>query len=260
MNYEDLYTELAPLKKAVKDATGKADSASKAALKAIETGNVTDLKKQISILEGLNDTISSATQALKQASEAFDVAAYFSSSDYEKQLVEECQRSGIDVKNTDNGVYEMFPYSVKIAADRQEVTFNRKKFASIRPAFLVKTIKEGIEKLNKASFNGATIAKEFAAAYDTAIAVAGKPAGTPISLKVLYKYLAPTSRARKEYDNLSFAYDVARLYNAHYTLLPDGRSMDISGGRDAAKNGVRVLNSNGNEEMLSTISFSSDKQ
>ena len=93
----------------------------------------------------------------------------------------------------------------------------------MRPQSFVDTVKAGQEKLNKASFNAATFVNELSDAYDLALLKMGKQVGYDMYLKSLYKFLAPMSRFRKEYDQQSFAFDLARLYTSGIEETKNGR-------------------------------------
>ncbi len=251
MNYEELYTTLSPLVKAVKDACSAADKNGKKVVKNTDNGNLIDLGKVMNAMTANITAQQVALSALREAYDAFDNAAYFANGDFEKQMVEACEAKGIDVRTMDAGNYEMFPYSVKVSADRQEITVNRKKISTARPSWFADYIHDGQEKLNKAPFNEESFAKELADAYQTALAVSGKPSGTAIALTTIYKYMAPTARARKEYDLLSFSFDIARLYNRHYTRLKDGSSLILGPAKKIKP--IRILDVNGREQLLATL-------
>ena len=197
-----------------------------------------------------------ALDALRNARQSFDVQAYFYEGEFERQMLESCAAKGVDVRTLDAGNYEMFPYSVKVSADRQEITVNRKKVATARPDWFAEYIQKNQEKLNKAPFNEETFAKELAEAYYTAVAVSGKPVGTAVPLMTIHKYLAPTARARKEYDIMSFSYDIARLYNRHYNRLKDGSSLIIGPAKKIKP--IRILDANGREQLLATLAIFRD--
>ena len=120
---------------------------------------------------------------------------------------------GIDVKG-EKGVYEMFPYKIRIAAETQEVFMNRKKLATFRPSFVAETVHAGQEKLNKAAFKPAPFLAELADAYEITCLRSGARIGSSQMLTKIYKNLALMARARKEYDMQAFAFDLARLYEA----------------------------------------------
>ena len=83
--------------------------------------------------------------------------------------------------------------------------------ACARKAF-VDIVKNGQDRLNKAPFNAMAFASELSDAYDLAILKYNRQPQSDIYLTNLYKVLAPMSRFRKDYDQQSFAFDLARLY------------------------------------------------
>ena len=256
MNYAEIYEKLTPVLDPVKKAAAFAASGSKKMISGAEAGNWTELGKVLAGMEANVAAQQEALAALREVYDSFDVPAYFISGDFEKQMVEACEKKGVDVRMLDAGNYEMFPYSLKISADRQEITLNRKKVNTVSPAWLAQYVHDGQEKLNKASFNVESFAKELADAYETAVAVAGQKPGTAMNLNTVYKYLAPTARARKEYDMLSYAYDIARLYNAHFSQMKDGRFLILGPGRGKA---IRFLDANGNEQQYVTLTVQKNK-
>ena len=148
----------------------------------------------------------------------------------------------------------MFPYRVKVDTENQDVYIDRKKVSCMRPLSLVNTIKAGQEKLNKASFNALSFATELAAAYDLVVLKSGKQAGADMYLQNIYKMMTPMSRARKEYDQQSFAFDIARLYAAEIEEIKDGRRFQFGPSRNNNK-AIRILDQQGREQFLATIRF-----
>ena len=258
MNYEDFYAVLNPLTKALRGACSAADKNGKRTVADAENGNLADLARVMEDVEKNIAAQQGALAALREAFDSFDNPAYFAQGDFERQMLEACEALGIDVKTLDAGNYEMFPYSVKVNAERQEITVSRKKVPTARPSWFAKYIHDNLEKLNKAGFNEESFAKELSEAYQTALAVSGKPAGTAIPLVTIYRYLAPTSRARKEYDMMSFSFDIARLYNRHYTRLKDGSSLILGPGKKGRP--IRILDANGREQLLVTLAIFGEEQ
>ena len=124
----------------------------------------------------------------------------------------------------------------------------------MRPRSFVELVHAGQEKLNKAPFKPEIFASELADAYDTAALKMGKHAGADIYLSTLYKFLAPMSRFRKEYDQQSFAFDLARLYISRQEETKTGRQFQFGPCRNEKK-AIRILDQNGQEQFLSTICF-----
>ena len=110
------------------------------------------------------------------------------------------------------------------------------------------------EKLNKAPFNALTFAGELSDAYELAILKLKKNPESDIYLTSLYKFLAPMSRFRKDYDQQSFAFDLARLFISGIKETKNGKKFQFGPSRNSNKC-IRILNADGKEEFLATIRF-----
>lgn len=127
----------------------------------------------------------------------------------------------------------------------------------MRPQSLVETVKKGQEKLNKASFNPQSFASELNEAYDLAVLKLKRQPGSDIYLLNLYKFLTPMSRFRKDYDQQSFAFDLARLYIDGTNETKNGTKFQFGPTREGKKT-IRILKADGQEEFLATIRFYRD--
>lgn len=253
MNYEDFYQDMQPQEKAIKDGIASLQKASKSVHKELESGDIKSLAKD---LAAMAETAAALSLALKDAAdtvEHFDAKAYFENGDFAGQILDICKEAGIDVRG-DFPVYEMFPYRIRLDVENQDVYLDRKKIPSVRPSSFVDTVKKGQEKLNKASFNAVNFASELASAYDTAILKLNKRPDTDIYLNSLYKFLAPMGRFRKEYDQQSYAFDLARLYNSGEEWTKDGRRIQFGPSREGKKT-IRILDKEGKAQFLATIRF-----
>ena len=186
----------------------------------------------------------------------FDTKAYFMDGDFTRQLLDACADKGIDVKG-EKGVYEMFPYKVRISSDEEhagEVYIDRKKAASCRPAYVAKLIQEGQAKLYAAPFKAASFMSELADAYETTCLRSGARIGSTQALNKIYKSMAPMARARKDYDMQAFAFDLARLYEEgpDAWVTKNGTQYAFGTSRDGAS-GIRVLSRAGVESFISTL-------
>ena len=74
----------------------------------------------------------------------------------------------------------------------------------------------------------------------------------------IYKIMVPMSRCRKEYDQQSFAFDIARLYQAQLAgeieTTKNGSSFQFGPSKNINQ-AIRILDSNNNEVFLATIKF-----
>ena len=255
MNYEELYGSLTPLEKNLKESVAALTRSQKAIAKCTEEGNLTELGKNLSLISEAVAALSASAEAIGRELDGFNTLEYFKCGDFTRQLLEECAKEGIDVRG-EKGVYEMFPYKVRIYGDdehAQEVWINRKKQATFRPKALAAAIKTGQEKLYKNKFNEVSFMNELADAYDTACAKFAIRQGAQIMLTRLYKVMTPMARARKEYDLQAFAFDLAKLYELgpEKWITKSGRRFDFGTSRDGS--GIRVLSSTGVESYINTI-------
>lgn len=257
MNYEELYQSLQPQEKALKDKITSLQKACKTIIQETEKGDIKSLLRDLDSIAETARLLSENISQIQNEVSGFDTAAYFEQGDFARQMLEACENQSVDVIG-DFPVYEMFPYRVKLDIENQDIYLDRKKVQCMRPASFVEQVKKGQERLNKAAFNALTFAGELADAYDLAIMKLGKSAGYDVYLTSLYKYLAPMSRYRKDYDQQSFAFDLARLYSSGILETKNGRSLQFGPSRKQSKS-IRVLDRNGQEQYLSTICFY-DKQ
>lgn len=253
MNYENLYQSLLPDEKSLKENLAALQKLFKAITRETESGDVKSLIRDLSAMGDASSALSDALARIKDSVDGFDAQAYFESGEFAEQMLAACQEKGVDVRG-DFPVYEMFPYRVKLDTENQDLYLDRKKVQCMRPQSFVETVRSGQEKLNKASFNASTFVNELADAYDLAILKQKKPAESDIYLTSLYKLLAPMGRFRKDYDQQSFAFDVARLYTAGSVETKNGRKFQFGPSRDNTK-AIRILDKEGNEQYLATIRF-----
>ena len=256
LQYEELLTTLQPMEKVLKDSAGQVTRLQKAIQKNTETGNLTEVKKNLEAMSQAVDQLKERLTAVNQEVNGFDTKEYFMSGDFTKQLLESCADKGVDVRG-EMGVYEMFPYKVRITGDAEhaeEVYINRKKIPSFRPEYIAETIRAGQEKLFRANFNAAAFMTELADAYELTCLKAGARPGSTQTLDKIYKVMVPMARARKEYDKQAFAFDLARIYEAGPDAWTSkaGKTYYFGTSRDG-KTGYRVLSSTGVETYISTL-------
>ena len=253
MDYESLYREYQYIEKNLKDQIKGLAKLQKSIAKGMESGELAKSRSDLSQLQSINETTRESIDGLKGVLLGFDSREYIESGLFASQLLQQCREAGIDVIG-DFPVYEMFPYRVRISVEEEAVYLDRKKYALLRPKSLVALIKSSQEKLYKASFNAASFANELAAAYDLAELSNPKKAGGDVYLTTLYKFLVPMARSRKEYDQQSFAFDIARLFDSEEVELKGGRRYQFGPSRNNNK-ALRILDREGREHDLATIRF-----
>lgn len=225
--------------------------------KSMELGDVRGAGKDLMQLAELCSAATETIGEIKAIESGVDMTSYLASGDFAGQLVEICRARGIDIIGEENS-YEIFPYRLRINAQDEEALINGKKAPGLRPAAIASMLESNRNKLLSANFNAEKFAAELAAAYDVAIlhgAKGKKPVpDADVYLNTLYKYLAPMARFRREYGAQSFAFDIARLYSAGDTILPDGRRLQFGPSRNNNR-AIRILDADGREFFLATVRF-----
>ena len=256
MNYEELYRNLLPLEKKMKDSITAVQKLHKSMGKDTEAGDLKNLSRNLlAASEALKEQAAIVEQLQNQV-ESFDSKEYYESGEFVTQMLDFCKEKDVDVTG-EYPVFEMFPYKVRLDAENQDVYLDRKRFSCVRPLSFVQMVKAGRDRLMKVPFNSQMFLNELADAYDLAILKLGKREESDIYLTSLYKFLAPMSRFRKDYDQQSFAFDLARLYASGEEITKNGRRIQFGPNRFANK-AIRILDEEGNEQFLATVRFFSD--
>lgn len=253
MNYEELYQEYQLLAKELKDRTAVIQKLQKSIQKEMESGDLKSFDRDIVLAKEAADRQQQILQDMKSLAEGFIRQEYFENGDFASQMLECCSESGVDVKG-EFPVYEMFPYRVRFDTENQDIYVDRKKVQCMRPLSFVQGIKDGQARLMKAPFNAVSFVNELAEAYDTAVLKQNKGKDADIYLTKLYKLLAPMGRFRRDYDQQSYAFDLARLYSSDVTETKDGRRFQFGPSRNNIQ-AIRILDQAGQEQYLATIRF-----
>lgn len=253
MNYEELYQRYQPLEKELRDKTAVMQKLHKTMVKEMDGGDLKSFDRDIAAMEDAVKEQSRILDEMRAVVGGFDRKKYFEDGMFAEQMLAACQDNGVDVKG-EYPVFEMFPSKVRIDTENQDLYLDRKKIQCMRPQYFIKAVKAGQDKLNKASFNASAFANELADAYDFALLKKKKAPDADCYLVDLYKILAPMSRFRKDYDQQSYAFDLARLYGAGTEEIKDGRKIQFGPSRNGSK-AIRILDHNGNEQYLATIRF-----
>lgn len=253
MNYEELYSDMQKQEKTIKDRLSGVQKLFKAINRETEGGDIKNLTQDLGSMAETTAALLDAIKDMTATVAGFDTKTYFESGEFAEQMLAACQEKNVDVRG-EFPVYEMFPYRVRLDVENQDIYLDRKKVQCMRPQKFVETVKGGQEKLNKASFNALTFASELADAYELAVMKMDKRPESDIYLTSLYKYLAPMSRFRKDYDQQSFAFDLARLYASEVEETKNGKKFQFGPSRNNNK-AIRILDKDGQEQFLATIRF-----
>lgn len=253
MNYENFYAELQPKEKTLKERLTLLQKLFKAVGKEIESGDIKSFVRDLDAMEEASKSLLGVLTEMDETISCFDTRSYSESGEFAEQMLAACEEKGVNVRG-EFPVYEMFPYRVKLDAENQDIYLDRKKVQCMRPQSFVDIVKAGQEKLNKASFNALSFVSELSDAYDLAVLKLNKRPESDIYLTSLYKFLTPMSRFRKDYDQQSYAFDLARLYASEIEETKNGRKFQFGPSRNQNK-AIRILDRDGQEQYLATIRF-----
>ncbi len=253
MNYEELYGELQPLEKKLKDTVSALQKAYKSIMKDTEAGDLKSLSKDLAVFSGVFGEQAAVVGMIREQVDGFDGKEYFESGEFAAQMLELCRENEVDVTG-EYPVFEMFPYKVKFDTENQDIYLDRKRIPCLRPQSFVQTVKAGKNRLMKANFNAQAFLNELSDAYDMAALKMKKQPEADIYLTNIYKLLVPMGRFRRDYDQQSFAFDLARLYASDVETTKNGRRYQFGPAR-ANNRAIRILDSDGREQFLATIRF-----
>ena len=259
LNYETFYQNEKPLEKKLGEKLQQAQKSFRGIVRDLAGGDLRQLARDIEDLLGHAAELSVLTENLKAATEGFDSKGYFESGEFTRQLIEACEKAGVDIKG-EAGVYEMFPFKLRVDTENQDLYVNRRKFHCVRPEKFAEDMKTRVEKYTKQSFNMSLFINELAAAYDTAVKIKNYESSAPrrepdIHLVDIYKYLAPTQKARREYSMQHYAYELSRLYSQGMEEQTKDERRFVFGTTRNSNKMIRILDINGAEEFLSTVRF-----
>ena len=257
MDYEDFYGEYAATANALREQLSTQQKLLKRICKNVENGDLKPTAKDLAAAaSGAEECVRLASEMAEKIA-GFDMGAYLESGDFAGQLVALCGENGINIKGEGTS-YEIFPYRLKIDSQNEEVLVNGRKAVGMRPRAVAAELAKGRARLLTAAFNPAQYASELASAYDLALLATsrGKPVApdSDIYLTILYKFLIPMRRFRREYDAQAYAFDLARLYAAESNESSDGRRFQFGPSR-INKKAIRIVDQAGNEQFLATIRF-----
>ena len=223
-----------------------------------------DIKSLLKNLDALKNAVSSLEETLTGVEESvsnFDYRSYFTSGEFTEDMLLGLKERKMDTVG-EYPVFEVFPTRIRIDGENQEVILGKKKVPTMRPKILVDSAADLVDKLESAPFNAQAFAQDLENAYLICV-LQEKAKNTGkvndhlfyVPLLSCYKVMVPLSRSRKEYDEMAFAFDLARLYNEIKKgdfVTKSGHTCLFGTGRGKS---VRILDDTGMEQLISTICF-----
>lgn len=255
-DYEELLKQVLPAEKDLKDKISSLQKQFRRLSKNFDKGDLKSWVRDIGAMQSLLQEQETLLSNMQEQVDKFGIRDYMENGDFAEQMLDYCERLGVDVKG-DFPTYEMFPFRVRVDIENLDLYLDRKRVQCIRPMTFAQIVKSNRDKLLRASFDPRNFLKELASAYDLAMLKQnqGKARATgDIYLKSLYNFLAPMRRFRRDYDQQSFAFDLARLYASDLQSTEDGRQFQFGPSRNINR-AIRILDQDGREQYLATIRF-----
>lgn len=257
-DYEELLKQVLPLEKDLKDKIGNLQRLFKSLSKNLDKGDLKSWTRDIGAMHSLLQEQEALLASMQAQVDDFGIRAYVEDGDFAEQMLGYCEGLEVDVKG-DFPSYEIFPFQVRVDAENLDLYLDRKRVQCLRPLTFVQLVKTKRDKMLRASFDPRTFIKELAAAYDLALLRQnqGKAQAATVAdiyLKSLYNFLTPMRRFRRDYDQQSFAFDLARLYASDLHTTEDGRQFQFGPSRNINK-AIRILDQDDREQYLATIRF-----
>lgn len=257
-DYEELLKQVLPSERDLKDKISNLQKLFKRLSKDLDKGDLKSWTRDIGAMRSLLQEQEALLVSMQGQVDDFGIRAYVENGDFAEQVLGYCESLEVDVKG-DFPTYEMFPFRVKVDVENLDLYLDRKRVQCLRPLVFVQEVKTHRDKMLRVSFDPRVFIKELASAYDLALLKQnqGKPQAAAVGdiyLKSLYNFLTPMRRFRRDYDQQSFAFDLARLYASDLHFTEDGRQFQFGPSRNINK-AIRILDQEGREQYLATIRF-----
>ena len=257
-DYEDLLKQMQLMEKELKDKIVNVQKTFKNLCKYSDNGDLKSWTRDMGAMQAYLKEQETLMEDMQHQVDEFGIRAYVENGEFVEQMLACCDRLDVDVKG-DYPSYEIFPYRVRVDAENLDLYLDRKRVQCLRPLSFVQSVKSSRDKLLKAAFDPRSFVKELAAAYDWMLLKQNQGKSTTsavgdIYLKNLYTLLTPMRRFRRDYDQQSFAFDLARLYASDVRSTEDGRQFQFGPSRNINKS-IRILDQDGREQYLATIRF-----
>ena len=261
MRYEEFLESFLVSDKSLKETIKKVSGLEGKMQKDSVKGDIKSLLKNLDALKNAVSSLEEALTGVKESVSNFDYRSYFTSGEFTEDMLLGLKERKMDTVG-EYPVFEVFPTRIRIDGENQEVILGKKKVPTMRPKILVDSAADLVDKLEAAPFNAQAFAQDLENAYLICV-LQEKAKNTGkvndhlfyVPLLSCYKVMVPLSRSRKEYDEMAFAFDLARLYNEIKKgdfVTKSGHTCLFGTGRGKS---VRILDDTGMEQLISTICF-----
>jgi len=228
-------------------------SLSRRLTQAVRVGDMRAAEAALRDLQGL--PVEEPLTAAAEAAAGFDYRTYLAGG-FDADFQAACREAGVPLEGYFPN-YFVFPFPVRVDTENLSVVINRKRVGMLRPSSLVGAVREERERLERSPFNAGEFIGILFAVWSRMNAQASAQnkldVRQPQPLKLVYKDLVPFARWRREYPESFFAYDLQRLLTSD-VLIHEGWQCILERGR-ASGNAIRLVDRDGQERLISTVSF-----
>jgi hypothetical protein len=238
---------------------GKAAATLAATVKQLErAASEGDLQKMRKLSERLSVIIDSTRQELANAGAAWPFSpeleeAYLRES-YADEIIETARAENLQIQRRDEGLV-VFPSIFRILPSERAAKINRKKVQSLRPSFVVKTLKA--IQARKQRGTPESLLEVLHRAYRL---IVGPEYGRTVTLVSIYEALTLLPGSTANYDQTDFVRDLFLLDRSGVTRAKSGAafSLPASTGTKAAKGTYTFVAPDGETVSYYGIRFSED--
>ena len=238
-------------------ASKRIGTASRAAGRSLEQGNVPDLRKALQQLDASGDELARTAATLRRAAESYDINEYIDRQ-LDGELRRACTEAGLDIEGT-YPTYWVVPVRLDVDRRQGRIRVNGKLLKGLRMSHVVEGVVRERDRIRNRRFSAQRFLTELAGAYDTVVSVERARRGVDVSgqamdLKRVYAQLTPRREWRAQYPDTFFTYDLHRLLVSDETHLRDGRRYFLSPARNSRSN-LSILDRNDRYVQYGAIAF-----
>ena len=197
--------------------------AAKKAKAAAALGQIRDLEQAMEAAAALVDQASSEIEGLRR-SWRFDVAGWFESGQYAKELLASAADAGVQAFDSDERIL-CYPAIVQVSSADASVVVDKVKDRRVRPSVLVKHLEALQQRPPK--FKPGPFIESLAAGYDLVVAAKGLRPAAAAKLVEVHRVLTLLPGTARDYTRQEFARDIYLLDQSGVVDCRDGRRMSL---------------------------------
>lgn len=183
----------------------------------------------------------------------FDVAEWFASGEYKKELLAVAAAAGVKAFESDERIL-CYPAIVQVAGSDVSVVIDKKRDRRVRPSAVVARLQ--LLQGKEPRFRPEAFLESLAAAYDLVIASKKMRPGAPVKLVDIHRVLTIMPGSSRDYTTPELARDIYLLDQSGVVRTKSGRAMSLPASALTRSAGVlRTVTRTGQSKDYAGISF-----